>query len=280
MAIERKRVERLMRENRIVGLMPKRRRVVTTDSRHGHPITDNVLDQDFTAASANRKWVNDITYIATSEGWLYLASVIDLFSRRGVGWSMSDRVDQHLTLNALRMAVERRQPADGLLHHSDRGSQYCTTAYQQMLADWRMIPSMSRKGNCWNNAVIKSWHRTLKVEVVYRQRYRSRSEARASTRHWGISAPTNLDVSTLLTRNSPLYKSGGTSEDHYVAAVIGASWACRGDAGSSERGSCRGIPTVSGAICQGVADGGSDTVGGVDQQAVSDLVAASAESLN
>jgi putative transposase len=179
-AVGRNRVERLMRDHRIVGLMPKRRRVVTTDSRHEHPIADNVLDRNFTAASANQKWVSDITYIATSEGWLYLASVIDLFSRRVVGWSMSDRCDQHLTLAALRMAVERRQPADGLLHHSDRGSQYCATAYRQLLADWRMIPSMSRKGNCWDNAVIESWHRTLKVELVYRQRYRSRAEARAS----------------------------------------------------------------------------------------------------
>ncbi|MDB5034110.1 MAG: putative integrase [Chlorobi bacterium] len=180
MAVGRKRVERLMHEHRIVGLMPKRRRVVTTDSRHEHPIADNVLDRDFTAAGANQKWTSDITYIWTSEGWLYLASVIDLFSRRVVGWSMSDRIDQHLTLAALQMAVQRRQPADGLLHHSDRGSQYCATAYRQMLSDWGMIPSMSRNGNCWDNVVIESWHRTLKVELVYRQRYRSRAEARAS----------------------------------------------------------------------------------------------------
>lgn len=178
--VGRKRIERLMREHGIVGTMPKRRSVTTTDSQHQHPIAGNVLNRDFSADQANQKWVSDITYIWTGEGWLYLASVMDLFSRRIVGWSMSDRIDQDLTLSAITMALQLRQPARGLLHHSDRGSQYCATAYQQVLSDWQITPSMSRKANCWDNAVIESWHRTLKLELVYRQQYRSRDEARRS----------------------------------------------------------------------------------------------------
>jgi putative transposase len=179
-SVGRKRVERLMREHGIIGAMPKRLRVRTTDSRHEHSIAGNVLNREFSADRANQKWVSDITYIWTDEGWLYLASVMDLFSRRIVGWSMSDRIDQDLTLSAITMALQARQPATGLLHHSDRGSQYCATAYRQVLADWQITPSMSRKANCWDNAVIESWHRTLKVELVYREQYRSRSEARRS----------------------------------------------------------------------------------------------------
>ena len=185
--VGRKRIERLMREHGISGIMPKRRRVSTTDSRHAYPIAPNVLDRDFSAERANQKWVSDITYIWTEEGWLYLASVMDLFSRRIVGWSMSERIDQDLTKSAIDMALQARQPAAGLLHHSDRGSQYCVTAYQQRLTDWQITPSMSRTGNCWDNAVIESWHRTLKVELVYRQRYQTRAEARSSVFEYIVS---------------------------------------------------------------------------------------------
>lgn len=176
----KKRVARLMRQSGLKGAMPCKRRVVTTDSEHQHPIAENLLDREFTATEPNQKWVSDITYIATDEGWLYLATVMDLFSRRIVGWSMSERIDQELTLSALRMAVQTRQPAAGLLHHSDRGSQYAAASYQQMLSDWGMICSMSRKGNCWDNAVIESWHRTLKLETNAGDGYATRAEARLS----------------------------------------------------------------------------------------------------
>lgn len=176
----RKRIERLMRLAGLRGVRPARRSVTTTDSRHMLRVYANHLGQDFSAIAVNQKWSSDITYIWTDEGWLYLATVIDLFSRRVVGWAMSDRIDQALTLSALRMALQRRRPCGGLLHHSDRGSQYCAAAYQQMLADWGVRVSMSRAGNCYDNAVSESFHRSLKVECVWRERYRTRPEAMRS----------------------------------------------------------------------------------------------------
>lgn len=178
--VSKKRVARLMRSRGLRGAMPRKRRVVTTDSRHAYTVAQNVLDRQFTAAAVNQKWVSDITYVATNEGWLYLATVMDLFSRRIVGWSMSDRIDQELTLSALRMALSARQPAEGLVHHSDRGSQYAAGSYQHLLGDWGITSSMSRKGNCWDNAVIESWHRTLKVELIAGACYATRAEARMS----------------------------------------------------------------------------------------------------
>jgi transposase InsO family protein len=182
--VARKRVARLMRQESLHGAMPRSRRVVTTDSNHRHRIAENLLDRQFMATRANQKWVSDITYIGTDEGWLYLATVMDLFSRRIVGWSMSQQIDQQLTLSALRMALQQRGQAIAagttLLHHSDRGSQYAAASYQQLLSDWGITVSMSRRGNCWDNAVIESWHRTLKVELVWSQQYRTRNEARTS----------------------------------------------------------------------------------------------------
>lgn len=178
--VGRKRVERLMREHALVGAMPQRRRMVTTNSKHGYAIAENLLARDFAADAPNRKWVVDITYIPTMEGWMYLASVIDLFSRRIVGWAMSERIDQELTLTALRMALLWRRPDPSLVHHSDRGVQYAATQYRQLLSDWNVAVSMSRKGNCYDNAVVESWHRTLKVELVWRTKYQTREQARAS----------------------------------------------------------------------------------------------------
>jgi putative transposase len=169
-----------MRQAGLHGAMPPRCSVMTTDSRHTLGVAENHLKQEFSATSVNQKWIGDITYIPTDEGWLYLATVIDLFSRRVIGWAMSDRIDQAVTLSALRMALQHRQPSPGLLHHSDRGSQYCATRYQQMLADWGAIASMSRRGNCYDNAVQESFHRSLKVECVWRARYRTRQEASQS----------------------------------------------------------------------------------------------------
>jgi putative transposase len=176
--VGRKRVERLMRDNAIVGAMPQRRRWVTTSSKHGYAIAENLLACDFTAEAPNRKRVVDITYIATMEGWLYLATVIDLFSRRIVGWAMSERIEQELTLTALRMALLWRKPDSSLEHHSDRGVQYAATQYRQLLRDWNLAVSLSRKGNCYDNAVVESWHCMLKVELVWRTKYQTRSEAR------------------------------------------------------------------------------------------------------
>jgi transposase InsO family protein len=172
----RKRVARLMREQSLRARHRRRYRT-TTDSRHGLPISPNVLARQFIAAAPNRAWVTDITYIWTVEGWLYLAVMLDLFSRRVVGFALSDRIDLQLARDALMMAIGQRQPALGLLHHSDRGSQYASYRYQQMLDEHDMVCSMSRRGDCWDNAVAESFFATLKVELVYRSQWRSRAQA-------------------------------------------------------------------------------------------------------
>ena len=177
--VGRKRVARLMREEGIEG-QRKRRFRTTTDSRHSHPVAKNHLDRNFTASAPNQVWVSDITYIWTREGWMYLAAVMDVFSRRVVGWSMDSRIDQALALDALDMALRTRQPGSGLLHHSDRGVQYAATAYQEQLRKAGIVCSMSRKGDCWDNAVAESFFSTLKAELVHRMDYASRDQAWAS----------------------------------------------------------------------------------------------------
>ncbi len=154
----------------------------TTDSRHGHRIAKNVLDRAFERSNANEAWGVDITYVPTKEGWLYLAVVLDLHSRRVIGWSMADHLRTELTLDALKMAIGTRSGAnlDGLIHHSDRGVQYASDAYQAMLARHRITGSMSRKGNCWDNAMVESFFGTLKTELVNHERYATRAEARRS----------------------------------------------------------------------------------------------------
>lgn len=173
----RKRVVRLMHLAGLQGRR-KRRRVVTTDSRHTFPIAPNHLNRDFTAVRPNQKWVADITYIPTQEGWLYLAGVMDLFSRKIVGWNMSGQLDTSLVENALLMAFYQRQPDHGLLHHSDRGCQYASATIRTLLADHRVIVSMSGKGNCYDNAVMESFWGTLKNEWVHHQKYLTRAQAR------------------------------------------------------------------------------------------------------
>jgi transposase InsO family protein len=172
-----KTVARIMRENDIVA---KRRRKfkVTTDSKHCLPVAENLLDRQFTVTAPNRVWVSDITYIPPWEGWLYLATVQDLFSRKIVGWSMQPRMTRQLVIDALEMAVDRRRPKPGLLCHSDRGSQYASDNYQAVLARHRMVCSMSRKGDCWDNAVMESFYSTLKTELIYHETFRTRDEAR------------------------------------------------------------------------------------------------------
>ena len=171
------RVARLMR---LHGLAAKHRRKfrATTDSRHDLPVAENVLNRQFTPTAPNQVWVSDITYVPTGEGWLYLAGVMDLAFRGIVGWAMSSRIDRNLVSDALTAALRRRRPAPGLLHHSDRGSQYASADYQALLAQHGLIPSMSRKGNCWDNAPMESFFHSLKVEWLHGQTFRTRAEAR------------------------------------------------------------------------------------------------------
>lgn len=171
------RVARLMRK---CGIAARRKRkfTVTTDSKHNLPVAANLLNREFSSAGLNQVWASDITYIWTLEGWLYLAAVLDLHSRMVVGWSMSKRIDRSLVLDALSMAVGRRNPGPGLIHHSDRGSQYASNDYQAALSKHDMLCSMSRKGDCWDNAVAESFFSTLKTERVHHRLYRSRAEAR------------------------------------------------------------------------------------------------------
>ena len=176
--VGRGRIERLMRRHGIRATTRRRFRVVTTDSKHGLPIADNLLDQSFVATRPNQVWLADITYVPTNEGWLYLAIVLDLSSRKMVGWAMRDHLRQELTIAALTMAIQRQQPARGLIHHSDRGSQYAAGAYRALLNANRIVPSMSRKGNCWDNAPMESWFHTLNTELVHHTRCASRDEGR------------------------------------------------------------------------------------------------------
>ena len=177
------RVARLMRLDGLCGHQKKKFRH-TTDSNHSNPTAPNLLDQFFAATGPNQKWVADITYIPTKEGWLYLSTVMDLYSRKIIGWSMSAGVDRSLVLKSLAMAINGRQPEDGVLHHSDRGSQYASDDYQAALRASGFIGSMSRRGNCYDNAVMESFFHTLKVECVYPKQYATRSEARMDLFDW------------------------------------------------------------------------------------------------
>jgi putative transposase len=176
MVCNHKRVARLMRLAGIAGRR-KRQKVHTTDSKHPYPVAPNVLNRDFTAEAPDKKWVADITYIPTREGWLYLSAIMDLYSRKIVGWSMAPEITADLVEGALRMALFERQPDPGLLHHSDRGSQYASAQIRQILAANHFTVSMSRTGNCYDNAVMESFFSTLKCEWVHHQDYRTRTEA-------------------------------------------------------------------------------------------------------
>jgi putative transposase len=170
--------ERLMRRHGIRAIMAPPRRVRTTDSRHALPIAPNVLARDFTAAAPNRVWLADITYIPTDEGWLYLAAVMDLFSRKIVGWAMRDHLRTELAATALMMAVQRQRPAAGLIHHPDRGVQYASYDYRAALNAAGMTASMSRKADCFDNAPMESFFHTLKTELVHHRQYATRADAR------------------------------------------------------------------------------------------------------
>ena len=157
---------------------------VTTDSEHCKPVATNVLDRRFEGWQINQAWVADVTYVATAEGWLYLAVILDLASRRIVGWSMSHRLKAELVCQALVSAYWGRKPAPGLIMHTDRGSQYASKSYRDLIRDFRMTPSMSRKANCWDNSAMESFFKTLKVERVYQLRYQTRAQARLDIVDW------------------------------------------------------------------------------------------------
>jgi putative transposase len=176
--VGRKRVARLMKAANLAGRKRRKFRS-TTDSNHAFPIAPNVLEQDFTTMAPNKVWVTDITSIWTSEGWLYLAAILDLFSRRVVGWATSANVDRHLALAALAMALGDRRPHPGLVHHSDRGSTYASGDYRKALDTHGLECSMSRKGDCWDNAVAESFFASLKREVEEIDRVESRAQGHA-----------------------------------------------------------------------------------------------------
>lgn len=151
---------------------------LTTDSKHGLPIANNLLQRNFTVYEPNQAYVGDITYIDTQEGWLYLATVIDLYSRRVVGWAMDDHMQASLVNKALLMAIWNRKPKHGLLWHTDRGSQYASDSHRQILKDYGIKQSMSRNGDCWDNAVAESFFHTIKVELIYKAKFKTREEAK------------------------------------------------------------------------------------------------------
>jgi transposase InsO family protein len=186
---------------------------VTTDSAHAKPIAANVLNRRFAGWQINRAWVADLTYIRTDEGWLYLACILDLGSRRVVGWSMSDRMKAQLICDALKMAYWRRKPPAGLIMHSDRGVQYAADEHRKLIAQYRMVQSMSRKGNCWDNAPMESFFKTLKVEWGDRMRYATRAQARLDLIDW-IEGFYNAER----VHSSIEYQSPSSFEKHLQAA--------------------------------------------------------------
>lgn len=175
--VNHKRIGRLMREHDLCSRKRRPFRVRTTDSKHAHPVAPNVLKRDFNASAPNQKWLADLTYIPTAEGWLYLALVLDLYARKIVGWATSATMPQALTLEALQVALGWRDPEAGLTHHSDRGSQYAAHDYRGVLAARGITVSMSRKGDCWDNAPMESVNGTLKVECVHGEQFKTREQA-------------------------------------------------------------------------------------------------------
>lgn len=172
-----KRIERLMKEMGLKAIQ-KRKFKRTTNSDHNLSLKKNLLNREFNVTQPNKVWVSDITYIPTQEGWLYLAVVIDLYSRKVVGWSMNKRMTKNLVIKALEMAVKNRKPSKGLIFHSDRGSQYASHDFQKTLWKYGIRSSMSRKGDCWDNAVAESFFSTIKTELIFHNRYKNRNQAK------------------------------------------------------------------------------------------------------
>jgi len=204
----KERIERLMREHDL-RVRHKRRYKVTTDSKHGLPVAANLLERNFTPAAPNQVWTSDITYLWTGEGWLYLAIVLDLFNREVIGWSLKPRMSSDIVTDALTMAWFRRRPATGVLHHSDRGSQYASHAFQGKLKEFGMTCSMSRKGNCWDNAPTESWFNSFKNERYHGLRYATHAEMKtASFEYIEVFYNRTLQHSTLGYQSSIEYLDG------------------------------------------------------------------------
>ncbi len=178
--VSRRRIGAIMKDLGLVARTKKRYKINTTNSNHNLPVAPNLLNRDFYASYPNEKYVGDITYIPTNEGWLYLATVIDLYSRRIVGWSMDDTMKVSLVNDALNMAIIARKPPKGLIWHTDRGSQYASYAHKDLLQQHGIVQSMSRKGNCWDNAVAESFFHTLKTELIYHEIYETKAQANQS----------------------------------------------------------------------------------------------------
>ena len=179
-SVSRNTVARLMRQEKIRAKSRRKFVPKTTDSHHGHPVAQNILDRDFQAEAPDRKWLVDITYVPTDQGWLYLAGVLDCFSRKIVGWSMAEHMETTLASDALEMALQQRAPGGQLLHHSDRGVQYASDDYQHRLQSRGITVSMSGKGDCYDNAMMESFWATLKTELIHQNRYATREQARAA----------------------------------------------------------------------------------------------------
>ena len=175
--VSRRRIGRIMKELGLVAKTKKRYKINTTNSNHNLPVAPNILNRDFYASYPDEKYVGDITYIPTKEGWLYLATVIDLYSRKVVGWSMDDTMKVSLVNDALEMAIKRRKPSKGLVWHTDRGSQYASYAHKDLLKQHGIIQSMSKKGDCWDNAVSESFFHTLKTEFTHHENFQTKAEA-------------------------------------------------------------------------------------------------------
>jgi putative transposase len=210
-SVNRRKVRILMRQAG-VEVRYRKKYKVTTNSEHNNPVYDNVLNRNFAAACPNQAWVSDITYIWTQEGWLYLAVVIDLFSRKVVGWSMSSRMKASLVCDALNMALWQRKAGPGLIVHTDRGSQYTSKHYRGLLKAHRCVSSMSRKGNCWDNAVAESFFGSLKQELVQWRHYQSRKEAQQDILDYIVMFYNSNRLHSYLGYQSPNHYEGERQE--------------------------------------------------------------------
>jgi transposase InsO family protein len=182
-SVGKTKVERMMKKHGIRA-KTKRKFRVTTDSKHNLPVAPNLLDRNFQPERPNQVWASDLTYVWTKEGWLFLAVIVDLFSRQVVGWSLDKTMTKELVCSALRQAYDRRRPGTGLLFHSDRGSQYCSKQFRRLLKQYRMLQSQSRKANCWDNACVESFFHTLKTEMIYHENFETRDEAHRAIFEW------------------------------------------------------------------------------------------------
>lgn len=214
--VSTKTVARYMKE---MGLKSKtvKKYKATTNSKHNHPVFENVLNRQFKVKAPNQAWVSDITYVSTSQGWVYLASIMDLYSRKIVGWSMGSRMTKELVLEALDHAYEMQKPGPGLIHHSDRGSQYASKEYRDRLKECKMVGSMSRKGNCYDNACIESFHSIIKKELIYHTRYQTRKQA-----YKDINAYIQLDYNRIRIHSTIGYLTPYLCEKRYYEQLMSA----------------------------------------------------------